>query len=91
MHTFQDIVRNLGIVSSCGLDTASKTDVRQMLIKLCFGTAIEDYKGRPKFSGSMDEQMLQVINYVAADKWSRDVVGETGQEYSDAVSVSPGI
>lgn len=86
IHTFQDSIRNLGIVSR-RVNANSKTNIWQMLIELCFGTAIEAYKGRPKFGGSMDEQMVQVIDYAAADKWSRDVVGETGREYSDAVRV----
>lgn len=58
-----------------------------MLLELCFGTAIEDYKGRPNVGGT-DEQMIQLINYAAAIQWSRDVVEEAGLEYSDAVNLS---
>ncbi|PMD14530.1 hypothetical protein NA56DRAFT_693937 [Hyaloscypha hepaticicola] len=69
IYTFQDSIRNLGI----------------MLLELCFGTAIEDHRVRPKVDVD-DEQILNLINYAAADHWARDVVEEAGPEYSDAVN-----
>jgi hypothetical protein len=69
IYTFQDSIRNLGI----------------MLLELCFGTAIEDHRLRPKVDVD-DEQILKLINYAAADHWARDVVEEAGPEYSDAVN-----
>ncbi|TVY27490.1 hypothetical protein LHYA1_G003227 [Lachnellula hyalina] len=68
-YMFQDSIRNLGI----------------MLLELCFGSVIEEHKGRRNISTN-DEQSLQLINYAVAIQWSRDVVEEAGPEYSDAVT-----
>jgi hypothetical protein len=69
IYSFQDSIRNLGII----------------LLELCFGTAIEDHRLRPKVDVN-DEQILKLINYAAADQWARDVVEEAGPEYSDAIN-----
>lgn len=69
IYSFQDSIRNLGI----------------MLLELCFGTAIEDYKLRQHMKAT-DEQTLQLINYAVAIQWTRDVVEEAGPEFSDAIT-----
>lgn len=56
-----------------------------MLLELCFGYAIEDHKMRRSLNAE-DEQSLQLINYAVAIQWARDVVGEAGPEFSDAVT-----
>jgi len=56
-----------------------------MLLELCFGKAIEDYKLRPNVTTNA-EQILKLINYAATDRWANDVVEEAGMEYSDAVN-----
>ncbi|RDL42220.1 uncharacterized protein BP5553_02199 [Venustampulla echinocandica] len=55
-----------------------------MLLELCFGTAIEEHKLRRNLLAP-DEQAVQLINYAVAIQWCRDVLEESGPEYSDAV------
>ncbi|OBT68139.1 hypothetical protein VE03_01611 [Pseudogymnoascus sp. 23342-1-I1] len=53
---FRESIRNLGI----------------MLLELCFGKAIEendDWKNMASNVTKLDEKMLQVVNYSAADNW----------------------
>ena len=48
-----------------------------MLLELCFGIAIEDYKLRQNLNAT-DEQSLQLINYAVATPGERVVSGEAG-------------
>jgi len=56
-----------------------------MLLELCFGNPIEEHKICQELPAQRDE-MKQLVNYMAAMEWLRDVVEEAGSEYSDAVT-----
>jgi hypothetical protein len=54
-----------------------------MLLELCFGNPIEEHKICQKLPERKDE-LRQLVNYMAATEWLRDVVEEEGPEYSSA-------
>jgi hypothetical protein len=56
-----------------------------MLLELCLGKAIEEHKVCRNFNAT-DEQSIQLLHYMAATQWVRDVVEEVGPEYADAVT-----
>jgi hypothetical protein len=56
-----------------------------MLLELCFGDPIEEHKICQNMPAQTDE-MRQLVNYMAAREWLRDVVEEAGPEYFDAVT-----
>lgn len=56
-----------------------------MLLELCFGTPIEEHRICRSMPANTEE-MIGLVNYMAATEWLRDVVEEAGPEYSDAVT-----
>jgi hypothetical protein len=56
-----------------------------MLLELCFGSSIEEHRICRSMPASTEE-MADLVNYMAATEWLRDVVEEAGPEYSDAVT-----
>lgn len=62
-----------------------------MLLELCFNTAMEEYGPRMQYvpqqpSGANEPGASNpFLDVAAAFQWSRDVVGEAGPEFSDAI------
>jgi len=74
------------LTRSTGVDIGAINALGVILLELCFGEPIEDHPFRKELGGEeANAEVTAAFDVMTALQWQKDVVGEAGPDYADAV------